>query len=58
MGRRVKGTYVAVLTVEQGRLARQHLVFDRLELLEQLGLVPPARGVATQPRLARHSSAS
>jgi steroid delta-isomerase-like uncharacterized protein len=58
MGRRVKGTYVAVLTVEQGRLARHHLVFDRLELLEQLGLVPPAPGVAAQPRLARHISAS
>jgi hypothetical protein len=47
-----------VLTVEQGRLARQHLVFDRLEPLEQLGLVPPAPGVAAQPRLARHISAS
>ena len=57
MGRRVKGAYVAVLTVEQGRLARQHLLFDRLELLEQLGLVaPPPRAV--QPRVARQGTAS
>jgi len=41
MGRRVRGSFVAVLTIERGRLARQHLLFDRLELLEQLGLVPP-----------------
>lgn len=57
MGRRVRGTFVAVLTVEQGRLARQHLHFDRLELLEQLELVQPVP-LAAQPRLARSRSAS
>jgi len=58
MGRRLKGGYVAVLTVEQGRLARQHIVFDRLELLEQLGLVPPAPAAVAQPRVVRQGTAS
>ena len=58
MGRRLRGGYVAVLNVDQGRLARPHLVFDRLELLEQLGLVPPAPAAVAQPRVARQGTAS
>lgn len=39
-GRRVRAEYIDVLTVERGRVARQHLIVDRLDLLDQLGLTP------------------
>jgi len=39
-GRSVRGEYVAVYTVEGDRLTAERLIFDRLELLEQLGVVP------------------
>jgi phosphatidylinositol alpha 1,6-mannosyltransferase len=39
-GRRVRAEYIEVLTVERGRVARQHLIVDRLDLLDQLGLTP------------------
>jgi phosphatidylinositol alpha 1,6-mannosyltransferase len=38
-GRRVRAECINVLTVERGRVARQHLMFDRLDLLDQLGLM-------------------
>lgn len=39
-GRRVQAEYINVLSVERGRVARQRLILDRLDLLDQLGLVP------------------
>ncbi|HEY0409908.1 MAG TPA: HAD-IB family hydrolase, partial [Candidatus Dormibacteraeota bacterium] len=39
-GRRVQADYINVITVERGRVARQRLILDRLDLLDQLGLVP------------------
>jgi HAD superfamily hydrolase (TIGR01490 family) len=39
-GRRVQAEYINVITVERGRMARQRLMIDRLDLLDQLGLVP------------------
>jgi predicted ester cyclase len=39
-GRRVQAEYINVITVERGRVARQRLILDRLDLLDQLGLVP------------------
>jgi predicted ester cyclase len=39
-GRRVQAEYINVITVERGRVVRQRLILDRLDLLDQLGLVP------------------
>ena len=39
-GRRVQAEYINVVTVERGRVARQRLILDRLDLLDQLGMVP------------------
>ena len=39
-GRSVEGDYVSVDEYEGGLFRRQRLLFDRLQLLEQLGLVP------------------
>jgi predicted ester cyclase len=39
-GRRVQAEYINVITVARGRVARQRLILDRLDLLDQLGLVP------------------
>lgn len=41
-GRRLEGRYTAVYAVSGGRITSDHLVFDRMELMEQLGLVPAA----------------
>ena len=44
-GRAVKAQYVNVLSFRDGRFFAGHLMFDRLTLLEQLGVVPqPAAG--------------
>jgi steroid delta-isomerase-like uncharacterized protein len=44
-GRAVKAQYVNVFDFRDGKFASGNLVYDRLELLEQLGLVPePAAG--------------
>ena len=44
-GRPVKAPYVNVIDFRDGRFVRGNLMFDRLALLEQLGLVPqPAAG--------------
>ena len=44
-GRRVKVDYIQVLRFRDGKHVSFHLMFDRLEMLEQLGLVPaPAAG--------------
>jgi ketosteroid isomerase-like protein len=39
-GRRVEGDYISVFSFRGEKIASQHLMFDRLQLLEQLGLVP------------------
>jgi steroid delta-isomerase-like uncharacterized protein len=39
-GRPVKAAYVNVLSFRDGRFSAGHLMFDRLTLLEQLGLLP------------------
>jgi hypothetical protein len=36
----VQAEYINVITVARGRVARQRLILDRLDLLDQLGLVP------------------
>jgi ketosteroid isomerase-like protein len=38
--RPVRGEYISVTRVRDDRIASQHLLFDRLQLIEQLGLVP------------------
>lgn len=45
-GRRVTVRQVAVQRIAQGRVASEHLYFDQMELMGQLGLVPsPAQEV-------------
>jgi predicted ester cyclase len=39
-GRRVEGPYVNIFDVEGEKVLRNRLTFDRLDLLEQLGLAP------------------
>lgn len=41
-GRTVEGGYVNVLRFRDGTVVSEHLIYDRLELLEDLGLVPAA----------------
>lgn len=38
--RHVRGQYTNILTIRGGKVVSQNLYFDRLQLLEQLGLVP------------------
>lgn len=38
--RRISGDYTAVYKERDGRFIRQELLFDRLQLMEQLGLLP------------------
>jgi len=38
--RKVHGDYVMITTIRNDRIVSQRLSFDRLQLLEQLGLVP------------------
>jgi ketosteroid isomerase-like protein len=40
--RRVRGDYVNIVTIRGGKVVSQHVIYDRLQLLEQLGLVPTA----------------
>lgn len=40
----VKGEYVQILELRGDKVARGRLLFDRLQLMEQLGLVPAAAG--------------
>lgn len=39
-GRSTEGKYIQVFEFDGEKVARSHLIFDRLELLEQLGLLP------------------
>jgi predicted ester cyclase len=46
-GRRVEGPYVDIYDFEGERLVRDRLVFDRMQLMEQLGLAPVPAGATT-----------
>ncbi len=47
-GRRVEGPYVNIYDFEGDRVIRDRLIFDRLELLEKLGLAPVPAGAAAR----------
>lgn len=38
--RHVRGEFTNIVSIRGGKVVTQHLYFDRLQLLEQLGLVP------------------
>jgi predicted ester cyclase len=42
--RKVAGEYVGVNEFRNGKLVRQNLIFDRMQLMEQLGLAPTPVG--------------
>jgi predicted ester cyclase len=46
-GRRVEGPYVDIFDFEGERIVRDRLVFDRMQLMEQLGLAPVPAGATT-----------
>lgn len=43
-GRRLEGRFVDIFEVRDGRIVSDHLTFDRLELMEKLGLMPAPAG--------------
>lgn len=43
-GRTLRGEYVAVTEVRDGKAVAQRLYFDRMQVAEQLGLLPAATG--------------
>jgi ketosteroid isomerase-like protein len=45
--RRVRGEYANIITLRGDKIVSQHLYFDRLQLLEQLGLVPTPAATGT-----------
>ncbi len=45
-GKPVEGKFVDIFVIKDGKVVSDHLTFDRLELMEQLGLVPAAAGAA------------
>ena len=46
-GKSVRGEYIGVNEFRDGKLVRQLLLFDRLQLMEQLGLVPATAAAGT-----------
>ena len=44
--RKVRGQYVNIISISGGQVVSQRLSFDRLQLLEQLGLVPTPAATA------------
>ena len=44
-GRSVSGAYVDVFEIRDGKILSDHLSFDRMELMEQLGLMPQPAAV-------------
>lgn len=42
-GRRTEGRYVDVFVIRDGKIVSDHLSFDGMELMEQLGLMPAPR---------------
>lgn len=47
-GRKLEGPYVNIYDFDGERIVRNHLIFDRLELLEKLGLAPVAVGAGSR----------
>jgi len=45
-GKNVKGEYVDVYDIRDGKVVSDRLTFDRMQLMEQLGLVPQPAGAA------------
>ena len=43
-GNRVQLRYVSVRRMREGKVASEHLYFDQLEFLQQLGALPPSAG--------------
>jgi steroid delta-isomerase-like uncharacterized protein len=39
-GKEVKGAFMEIFDVKDGMVVRDHMMFDRLDLLGQLGLIP------------------
>ena len=46
-GKAVKGEYVDIFEVRDGKVVSDRLTFDRMQLMEQLGLVPQPAGAGT-----------
>ncbi len=44
--KRVEGKFIDVYVIRDGKIVSDHLSFDRLELMEQLGLAPAPAGAA------------
>jgi predicted ester cyclase len=44
--RKVRGDYVMISTTRGDKVVSQHIIFDRLQLMEQLGLVPTPAATA------------
>ena len=45
-GRKIRGEYTTISTFRDGKAVEQKLYYDRMQLAEQLGLVPSATGAA------------
>ena len=45
-GKRVEGRFADVFVVKDGKFVSDHLFFDRMDMMEQLGLVPAPAGAA------------
>ena len=45
-GRAVRGPYMDIFEIRDGKVISDHLSFDRMELMEQLGLVPQPAAAA------------
>jgi steroid delta-isomerase-like uncharacterized protein len=43
-GNRIQLRYASVRRIRDGKVASEHLYFDQLEFLQQLGALPPAEG--------------
>ena len=43
-GNRINVRYASVKRIRDGKVASEHLYFDQLEFLQQLGALPPAQG--------------
>jgi predicted ester cyclase len=59
-GRKVRGDYMQIVRFRGDQIASFHLVFDRMDLFEQLGLAPtaeaeePTRMAGEQPGMQTH----
>jgi predicted ester cyclase len=43
-GRKVKGEFIQVFEVDRGLVKRNHLMYDQVQLMTQLGMTPAAQG--------------